>query len=729
MVSPDGSATTAGTDQAPRVVALYQPRFHQLPEHDAWYGDGFSEWGLVAGAQHVTPGHGPPRLPGELGFYDLRVPQTRLAQARLARQHGVHGFLYSHYWFGGRELFERPADEVLRSGSPAFPFALWWCNESLRRTTGELLVEQTFDEDDDIAHIDRLMEYFKDPRYIRLGDRPLLVVSSVDRLPDAVRTAAAWRERCAEVGVGAPWLVLCESDVSPGDPSAWGFDASMEMPLPRGADRLASAMQLPGLASATTVVEYQDLVTTSLGRPDPAWIRYPCVATGWDSAPRHPAGGALMARDATPERYGQWLGAALSRQAAVRGGAGLVFVNAWNDWANGAHLEPDTHHGRRYLEVTREVVERVVGIDPHPDEAAEDGAEAATPSDALYPDLARRHAALQSTTSGLLAHAERRLQRAEAGFAADLATARDEARRLAALNASLEEQVKAQAAQADELRMLLEERPLRPAVQRSDDEGAGGHRVEPGGPGASRYLELLKASLTRILFLNDAPGRDIVDLAQQRAVRMIGKDWPEDAETMIGILRLDCIQSCVETVLRDQVAGDLLEAGVWRGGATIFMKGILAAHGVTDRRVWVADSFQGLPPPDGVNFPQDIPEDLSSFDELAVSLHQVKANFARYDLLDDSVEFVEGWFKDTLPAVPVDALAVLRLDGDYYESTIQILESLYHKVSPGGFVIVDDYGCIEACRQAVTDFRQANGIDDEIVPVDWTGVYWRRALT
>jgi hypothetical protein len=158
------------------------------------------------------------------------------------------------------------------------------------------------------------------------------------------------------------------------------------------------------------------------------------------------------------------------------------------------------------------------------------------------------------------------------------------------------------------------------------------------------------------------------------------------------------------------------------------MRGILAAHGVRDRRVWVADSFRGLPVPDAANFPQDVPEDLSSFEELAVSQEQVRSNFARYGLLDDQVRFLEGWFKDTLPTAPVDALAVLRLDGDYYESTIQILESLYHKVSPGGFVIVDDYGCIEACRQAVTDFRAANGIEDEIVPVDWTGVYWRRAF-
>src|ERR1039458_3986673 len=166
------------------------------------------------------------------------------------------------------------------------------------------------------------------------------------------------------------------------------------------------------------------------------------------------------------------------------------------------------------------------------------------------------------------------------------------------------------------------------------------------------------------------------------------------------------------------IPGDFLEAGVWRGGATIFMKGMLAAYGVHDRRVWVADSFRGLPVPDEVHFPQDVPIDQSIFEELAVSQEQVRANFARYDLLDDQVLFLEGWFKDTLPTAPVDALAVLRLDGDYYESPIQILESLYHKVSPGGFVIVDDYGCIEACRQGVSDFRAANGIEDPIVTVD-----------
>jgi hypothetical protein len=239
------------------------------------------------------------------------------------------------------------------------------------------------------------------------------------------------------------------------------------------------------------------------------------------------------------------------------------------------------------------------------------------------------------------------------------------------------------------------------------------------------YLELLKASLTRTLFMNDLPGRDPAEKAKNREIRELGWDWPDEAETMIGMVRLGCIQECVERVILDGVPGDLMEAGVWRGGAVILMQGVLAAHDARDRKVWVADSFEGLPPPDSRSFTQDLAVDLSGFDELAVSLDQVKANFERYGLLDENVEFIKGWFKDTLEDAPIERLAVLRLDGDYYESTIQILEALYHKVSRGGFVIVDDYLHLESCKQAVDDFRAAVGIEDEIVKVDWNSVYWR----
>ena len=709
------------------MLALYLPQFHRIPENDAWYGEGFTEWTFVAGARPLYPGHRQPALPGELGFYDLRVPQARHDQARLARQHGISGFVYLHYWFHGHELFERPLDEVRTSGSPSLPFALYWANENWNRlryaATGDVLLEQGYDEDDDLAHIRRLIEYFRDPRYIRVQGRPLLVVSSAQLLPDPVRTAELWRAQCGQAGLEPPWLVMSESDEHVVDPARSGFDASIEMPptLPRG--------RTPRRDGAPTITSYREVVTAALGRDTPSWTRYPLVAPAWDDTPRRQDRGAHIWRDSTPERYGQWLAAALDRQKTAEGGNGIVFVNAWNDWANGAHLEPDAHWGRAYLEATREVVEEVTGTKPAQEDSAETEAVPASAED-LYADLYKRYGDLQASASGFLSYADRRLRSTQDRLAAELAESREESRRLVAALSPLEDQLAMQATRAAELEALLVARLPRPAIVRAAVGGISGPGDPVGAVGAegrARYLELLKACLTRMLFLNDEPGRDPLELSKQRDVRMIGKDWPEDAETMIGMLRLDCIQECVETVIRDQVHGDLLEAGVWRGGATIFMKGVLAAYGVHDRRVWVADSFRGLPVPDGINYPQDVPEDLSSFDELAVSQEQVKANFARYDLLDDHVRFLEGWFKDTLPTAPVDALAVLRLDGDYYESTIQILESLYHKVSPGGFVIVDDYGCIEACRQAVTDFRDANGIEDPIVTVDWTGVYWRRS--
>jgi len=212
-----------------------------------------------------------------------------------------------------------------------------------------------------------------------------------------------------------------------------------------------------------------------------------------------------------------------------------------------------------------------------------------------------------------------------------------------------------------------------------------------------------------------------------RTEREFGLDWPEHAETMVGLRRLDNVQACVEDVLRQGVPGDLLEAGVWRGGTTILMRAVLAAHDDGERRVWVADSFQGLPKPDADAFPADAGLDYTVHPELSVGVRQVQANFARYRLLDDRVRFLPGWFKVTLPSAPIDRLAVMRLDGDLYESTMDALAALYPKLSAGGYCIIDDYGALEACRRAVDDYRAANGITEEIRPVDWTGAYWQRA--
>lgn len=225
------------------------------------------------------------------------------------------------------------------------------------------------------------------------------------------------------------------------------------------------------------------------------------------------------------------------------------------------------------------------------------------------------------------------------------------------------------------------------------------------------------------------PGRDIriVESGEFDADRReVGKDWPADAESMIGMTRMRNIRQCAEQVLDDGVPGDFIETGAWRGGACIFMRAVLKAYGVTDRKVWVADSFEGLPAFDG-RFEADAGDQHHTRDELAIGVEQVRENFARYDLLDDQVEFLVGWFSDTLPSAPIEQLALLRLDGDMYASTMDALDALYDKVSVGGYVIVDDYGAVPACKEAVHDFRERLGITDELQAIDWAGVYWRKS--
>lgn len=211
------------------------------------------------------------------------------------------------------------------------------------------------------------------------------------------------------------------------------------------------------------------------------------------------------------------------------------------------------------------------------------------------------------------------------------------------------------------------------------------------------------------------------------AKREVGLDWPAEAETMIGLRRLENLEALIVDLVRRGVPGDLVETGVWRGGASIFMRGALKVLGDTSRNVWACDSFAGLPKADPGRYPADAGDPHWTFAEFVVSLDEVKANFARYGLLDGQVRFLEGWFRETLPEAPIERIALLRLDGDMYESTHEALEALYPRLSTGGFVVVDDYGAVPSCRQAVADYRLQNGIDDPFHEIDWTGVYWRRS--
>ncbi|WP_193614081.1 TylF/MycF/NovP-related O-methyltransferase [Nocardioides lijunqiniae] len=261
---------------------------------------------------------------------------------------------------------------------------------------------------------------------------------------------------------------------------------------------------------------------------------------------------------------------------------------------------------------------------------------------------------------------------------------------------------------------------------------------DPVATARALYLDLIQRVLVNSIYEDPGmlypDGATREEIAQHRETvafdrkrRLNGFDFPSQAHTMIGTRRMDNLRECVETVLADDVPGDLMETGVWRGGATIFMRAILKAHDVTDRTVWVADSFEGLPPADAEAYPIDagIPFDAMT-DVLGVSLEQVQENFRRYDLLDEQVHFLKGFFRDTLPGAPVERLAVLRLDGDMYESTINALDSLYPRLSPGGFLIIDDYRLVPACRQAVTDYRATHGITTTITAIDACGSFWRK---
>ena len=245
------------------------------------------------------------------------------------------------------------------------------------------------------------------------------------------------------------------------------------------------------------------------------------------------------------------------------------------------------------------------------------------------------------------------------------------------------------------------------------------------------YLDLLKMTLTGLtdvqptrMKVHEDNSLEVIPLWNLN-IRRVGRDWPNNGYTMVGLNRLDNVQACVEQVLADDVPGDFVETGIWRGGTSMFMRAMLKAYDVTDRVVYAADSFAGLPAPDAERYPLDEGSDLHSFDFLAVPRVTVENNFRRFGLMDRQVKFVEGWFRDTMPTLAGHTWSLIRMDGDLYESTITVLENLYPGLSPGGFVIVDDYG-LRACRRAVDDYRSAHGIEDEVHRIDRIAAYWRK---
>ncbi|PYL63060.1 MAG: hypothetical protein DMF24_01685 [Verrucomicrobia bacterium] len=354
-----------------RPIAFYLPQFHPIPENDSWWGEGFTEWTNVSRSTPLFSGHYQPHVPAELGFYDLRLAEMRQAQADLAREYGIYGFCYYSYWFNGKRLLSRPFDEVLASGKPDFPFCLCWANENWTRVWNGLekgiLIEQSYSEEDDRQHIRWLANAFRDKRYIKVGDRPLFLVYRASSIPDPVKTTSIWRDEARKLGFKELYLCRVESFAQEREPPAClGFDASVEFqpdwsslptltkPLRRGRvwQRLIRSGLLSKAYQQNDVYSYKHVANLMRHRDEPPYKRFPCVTPGWDNTPRRKHG-AIVLRGSTPKLYQRWLEATLARFEPYGPGEDLVFINAWNEWGEGNHLEPDKRWGRAYLEATR----------------------------------------------------------------------------------------------------------------------------------------------------------------------------------------------------------------------------------------------------------------------------------------------------------------------------------------------------------------------------------------
>lgn len=361
-------------DGPARLIAFYLPQFHPIPENDEWWGKGFTEWRNVVRARPRFRGHYQPHLPADLGFYDLRVPETRQAQADLAREHSVYGFCYYHYWFNGRRLLERPFQEVLESGRPDFPFCLCWANEEWTRAwdgrTGHVLIGQDYNESDDREHLRWLAGAFEDPRYIRVDGKPLFLVYRAGRIPDPRRTTDIWRDEASKLGIGELMLCCVESfSDEGGDPWTIGFDAAVEFQprwrllRPSLSYRVLRRLGLTRYPRLSHMVyDYADVVRTTLGAPTPPYPRIPCVTPMWDNSARR-ASLASILHGSTPDLYEHWLKTTIDRALRSDVPGNIVFVNAWNEWAEGCHLEPCMRWGLSYLKATKRAVESTAGTE------------------------------------------------------------------------------------------------------------------------------------------------------------------------------------------------------------------------------------------------------------------------------------------------------------------------------------------------------------------------------
>lgn len=373
-----------------RPIAFYLPQYHPTPENDTFWGKGFTEWRNVVQARPRYRGHHQPHLPADLGFYDLRLPEIRAAQAEMARANGIHGFCYYHYWFNGRRLLDLPLREILRTSEPDFPFMLCWANENWTRAWDggerEVLIAQTYSDDDARAHIDHLLPILADPRYIRIDGRPVFAVYNADELPDPRRLTDIFRQRAEAVGIGL-YLTRVERylDRDTRPPADLGFDAAIEFqPFSRSFRRFLNTRpdvktslgrrvghrlgrevrDRPGLRAVAepwtaldTFYDYPAFARFDAAQPAPDYTCFPGVCPGWDNSARRPPGKAIIFRDSSPAAFGDWLAAKVDGFNPRSPEENLIFINAWNEWAEGNHLEPCLRHGSGNLdEVSRTVL-------------------------------------------------------------------------------------------------------------------------------------------------------------------------------------------------------------------------------------------------------------------------------------------------------------------------------------------------------------------------------------
>lgn len=360
----------------PRLISFYLPQFYPTPQNDEWWGPGFTEWTNVATARPRFRGHHQPHIPADLGFYDLRLPETREAQAALARQHGIHGFCYYHYWLNGKRLLERPFNDVLSSKRPDFPFSLCWANHHWTRAWDgldrQVLMKQEYSPEDNRRHIDWLMQAFLDKRYIRVDGKPLFIIFKPQDIPGLGDMLDMWRAEARRGGL--PGLYLCamrtgftESTdaelLQQGMDSIVGFQPNWATFPVSGnlTNRLAAAAKkiLPSSVfaalgrsvTASRILDYKTIVDTNVATPWPQdYTMLPCVFPSWDNSARKAA--AMIIQNDDPGKYQQWLEAAIAGVRRYDPEQRIVFINGWNEWAEGCHLEPDRRNGRAFLAAT-----------------------------------------------------------------------------------------------------------------------------------------------------------------------------------------------------------------------------------------------------------------------------------------------------------------------------------------------------------------------------------------